>query len=404
MLKLESLLFEEKSEALASYAPALCKAQQALFDGSLAMTGWTKLPETEEETIASIEREAARLRSLGDTMVVIGIGGSYAGALACDRMLRTKQTPMRLEYAGWNLDASYHRALLERLDGEEPVLCVISKSGSTRETALAFGLLRDYMERRYGEKAAERIAVIAGAHKSPLHDLAVQKGYAFFEMPDDVGGRYSVLSAVGLLPLAAAGYDVRALLSGAGEMKRAILSAPFDRTDCGRYAAARNLLYREGKRLEIFSLTEERQAPLGQWLAQLFGESEGKNGLGLFPTAVHYSTDLHSLGQFLEDGSRIFFETMLLVENAGDDLSVPGFADTYRESQRAVCEAVWRVRNAKHTPILRFVMEDLSEKSIGALLFFFETACAASGLLLGVDPFDQPGVEAYKNEVRRILG
>jgi glucose-6-phosphate isomerase len=404
MLKLETNLFTTESEAIANLSSEVDRAGERLFSGELAMTGWVDLPETMSEAdLTRIKKEAARIRSIADTLVVIGIGGSYAGTYACDKMLRTPETPLTLEYAGWNLSASYHRELLARLDSASPAICVISKSGSTMETSLAFALLRDYLERRYGDQAGERILVIAGEEENPLRTEATEKGYSIFALDSDIGGRYSVLSAVGLLPLAAAGYDIRALLAGAASLRRALHTTPLSKTDCGRYAAIRNVLYRKGKRLEVFSLPEERMAVLGQWLAQLFGESEGKNGLGVFPTAVHYSTDLHSLGQFLEDGSRIFFETMVTVRDHGEDLAVPGRAHTYHESLDAVTEAVWRVRNAKKTPICRISIEKMDESSVGELLYFFEMVCAVSGLVLGVNPFDQPGVEAYKRETRAIL-
>ena len=405
MLTFETKYLQQKKDEFMSIAASLNEAGRQLFSGEMPMTGWTDLPVTRPDELTRIEREALRLRSVGDTLVVIGIGGSYAGTYACDKMLCAGNAPLRLRYAGWNLDAAYHRALLEELDGCSPALCVISKSGSTMETAMAFDLLRDYVEKRCGASAApSRIVVIAGEGKSPLRTFAEEKGCSLFTLPDGVGGRYSVLSAVGLLPLAAAGCDVRAMLAGAAAVRAELKKRPLSETDCGRYAAMRNLLYREGKRLEVFTLTEERMSVLGQWLAQLFGESEGKNGLGLFPTAAHYSTDLHSLGQFLEDGSRVFFETMLTVkQHRGDDLTVPGRAHTYHESLDAVAEAVWRVRNAKHTPIGRFTLDMLTAESVGGMLYFFEAACAASCLLMGVNPFDQPGVEAYKKELRALL-
>lgn len=403
MLNIEFELSEHRQAVLRAQSKSIDRVADALFSRAMPMTSWLSLPVTmSPRRLAAICEVAEGIRAHSTALVVVGIGGSYAGTCACDEMLGPCGG-VRLYYAGWNLSAQYHRGLLEKLDGEEVSICVVSKSGKTLETALTFNLLREYLQKRYGEAFSERVVVITGTNDNPLRREALQHGYTLLDLDEDVGGRYSVLSPVGLLPLAAAGCDIRALIEGAGDMRRELLSAPFSQTACGRYAALHGVLYDEGKRIEVFSFTETHMQAFGQWLTQLFGESNGKDGMGIFPTIVHYSTDLHSLGQFLEQGSPIFFETMLTVRNRRCDLAIPGGDSTYNSVLNAVSDAVWEVRNARNTPIFRITVEDLSARSIGELLYFFEVACAVSSLHMGVNPFDQPGVEAYKNELRKLI-
>jgi len=404
MLRFEAGAQELLTKAKENFKESADRAGEKLFSGTAAMTGFVTLPETmTDELICRIEAAADEIRAVCDTLVVVGIGGSYLGVSACDRMLKKDGQSLELLYAGYSLSASHHRRLIEKLDKCEPAICVISKSGSTMESSMAFSLLRDYVEKRFGKKSAERFIVIAGEQDNPLKTEAMERGYRLFSLPENVGGRYSILSAAGLVPLAMAGYDIRAMLKGARELKSRLEAVPFSETPCGEYAMIRNHLYNEGKRVEVFSLTEDEMHEMGQWLAQLFGESEGKCGHGFFPACVHYSTDLHAVGQFLEEGSRVFLETLLTVDERSEDISAPGFCYSYNDSIAAAAEAVWHVRKAKNTPIVRVTIGSLCEECIGELLYFFEMACAAGCYMMGVNPFDQPGVEAYKKEIRALL-
>lgn len=404
MLKLETQSFAPRWEAMESYATQIKEAHQKLHNGSLAMAGWVDLPvNIDEALIADILKAGATIRKSYTALVVIGIGGSYLGARSCYDLLEANRDGVKLFFAGWNLGGRYHEKLLQKLDGYEVALCVISKSGTTLETTLAFDLLKDYMETRYGNDYSDRVYAVTDQENGALRREATEKGYHTFALEANIGGRYSVLTAAGLLPLAAAGLDVCALLNGAKASYRNLNCAKLDQNPCYQYAAYRNVLFHEGKATEFFSFIEPEMFRFGFWLKQLFAESEGKNGVGIYPSALSYSTDLHSVGQFLEDGNPIFFETMITLDAYVSDVAVKGHQKTYSEHTTAVTEAVYRVRNAKNTPIVKMKMSALDEENMGYMVYFFEKACAVSCLLMGVDPFNQPGVEAYKSEMRALL-
>lgn len=404
MLKLETKSFAPRWEAMAAYDGAVKAAHHKLHDKSLPMAGWVDLPLcADKELLSEVEEVAAKIRERYSALVVIGIGGSYLGARACYDILEARRNKVKLFFAGWNLGSRYHERLLKKLDAYEVALCVISKSGTTLETTLAFDLLKEYMENRYGSAYSDRVYAVTDREDGPLRQEATTRGYHTFALDANIGGRYSVLTAVGLLPLAVAGLDVRTLLAGAKRAFHDCNNEDWTKNQCYQYAAYRNVLFKEGKTTEFFSFAEPEMFHFGFWLKQLFAESEGKNGVGIYPSVLSYSTDLHSVGQFLEDGNPVFFETMLNLADYGEDVAVKGHQKTYNEHSAAVTEAVYRVRNAKGTPVVRITMAALDEENLGYLIYFFEKACAMSCLLMGVNPFDQPGVEAYKSEMRALL-
>lgn len=390
------------------------QAEARLASGKEAFTGWVDLPENyDRQEIESIRTAARRIAEQCTALVVIGIGGSYLGARAVYEMLAgsfshllPRQSP-RLFFAGQNISAAYHKELLEVLDGQEVCLCVISKSGTTAEASIAFALLKDYLARRYGkEEAARRIYAITDAQKGVLRQEVERECYESFVVPDHIGGRYSVLTPVGLLPLAAAGFDPEAFLEGANAARqdeRLMAQAK-------AYAICRNLLYRQGKTIEIFESYEPRFAYFAEWLKQLFGESEGKEGKGIFPASLAFSSDLHSMGQFLQEGTPCFFETVMIERSPVEDLKVPASAGptlagkSINQVNKAALEGVAAAHRQAGVPIFRFgINGKISPQTLGQMIYFFETACALSAYMMGVDPFDQPGVEAYKREMRERL-
>jgi glucose-6-phosphate isomerase len=382
------------------------------------LTGWLELPtRITAEEIGHIEATASKIRER-EALVVIGIGGSQLGSQAAiDALGAPAGARFPVHYAGHQLDAGYHAALLELLERTDFALNVISKSGGTTEPAIAFRLLRRLLEERGGGAApAERIFVTTGQTGS-LRRLALEGGLTVFDVPEDVGGRFSVLSTVGLLPIAAAGFDIRALLEGAAAMAARLRDPAHDDLESNpalAYAACRHAAARDGRPIEVLACCTPRLRALAGWWKQLFGESEGKEGRGIFPAAVDLSTDLHSLGQWLQDGAPLAFETAIDVR-ADVPLEVPpapGDDDglgiltgrPLHQINRAMLAAALTAHAAAGTPCGRLELPDLSERTIGALLYFFEYACGISAYLLGVNPFDQPGVEAYKRELRALLG
>jgi glucose-6-phosphate isomerase len=381
---------------------------EGLASGKEAFTGWIDLPRRGENAeTARLKEAAARIGSQCETLVVIGIGGSYLGARAalefCGKHHAAPNAPAIL-FAGLNISGTYHAELLDSVRDKEICLCVISKSGTTTEPNIAFAVLKDLLTRRYGKaEAAKRIYAITDPASGTLRAETESEGYESFIIPPDIGGRYSVLSPVGLLPMAAAGIDIGAVLNGA---RRA---ADDLRDPAAKLAVTRKALLDGGKTVEIFEHYEPALFFFAEWLKQLCGESEGKNGTGLFPAALSFSTDLHSMGQFLQEGNPIFFETLLHVLDPPRDLIVPAGADplfagkSMNEINRAAAEGVIAAHRAADIPIVRVGIPDLSPHSFGQLVYFFELTCAYTGRLMGVDPFDQPGVEQYKREMKHIL-
>ncbi len=400
----------------AELQPRISEIHRRLERKADAGTGWVDWPLRVPETLLrEIESAAETIRRQCTALVVIGIGGSYLGAKACLELLRPSFRGEggaglpHVYFAGHHLSAGYYRALLERLEEEEVCLCVISKSGTTLEPSIAFELLRGDLRARYGAaEAARRIYAVTDREKGALRAEALREGYRTFEVPEDIGGRYSVLTPVGLLPLAAAGIDIRAMLDGAALACRDCGREQAAENACYRYALLRHQLQERGKVIEIFEVYEDRLRYLSEWLKQLFGESECKDGRGVIPMSLQLSTDLHSMGQFLQEGRQIFFETVLSVAELPEDIpleesALAGPARSMHALNGIVEESVRRAHVQNGTPNIRLTLRDLSAASVGYLLYFFEKACAVSCYLTGVTPFDQPGVEAYKRNIRETL-
>jgi len=379
--------------------------------------GWLDLPErTTGEEFAAIEAEAARCATDAEVLVVIGIGGSYLGARAVlDALGGSTQGHPEILFAGTGVCARTLQRALDRVGDRDFRLCVISKSGTTLEPAVAFRLFRDRLEQKYGREASvRRITAVTDALRGALRGLADQEGYTTFVIPDDVGGRFSVLTPVGLVPLAVAGIDVRALVAGAREMRSACLGDDLFANPAHLYAAARHLLYRRGFTTEVMSSFHGDLQTLQEWWKQLFGESEGKNGKGIFPASTVFTTDLHSLGQYVQDGRRDLQETFLTVGRDLPDLKVPEGPDvdglgylvgrSLDEINQRAFEGTQTAHMAGGVPCMNLELKELNPSTIGAAIYLFEKAVAVSGLLDGVNPFDQPGVETYKKEMFRLLG
>jgi glucose-6-phosphate isomerase len=388
---------------LFKYQGALKEAQDFLSK-SKEGTGWVRLPfEYDRSELKRIESTAARIQEQCQAFVVIGIGGSYLGARAAIEMLGPLQQDLpEIYFAGINISGSYHAELIDRIKDKDICICVISKSGNTTEPAIAFSLFKELLFKKYGKEASERIYVITDKNKGILREETDNEGYVNFVIPDDIGGRYSVLTPVGLLPMAVAGIDIESVLDGALEEANLL-----DRSE--KYAAIRNELFNRGKLIEIFEYYEPRLHYFAEWLKQLFGESEGKEGKGIFPAALEFSTDLHSMGQYLQQGNQIFFETILNVEEAKQDLTVPQSAGNFlagksmNQINKAAVEGVIEAHKGARIPMIKIDIPVLNAYNFGRLVYFFEKACALSGCLMGVNPFDQPGVESYKSEMRKAL-
>lgn len=387
--------------------------------------GWLHLPSTiGVDDIAAIERVASDLRGKSDIVVVIGIGGSYLGAKAViealgnnfSQLIRTKGNPHIL-FAGQNICEDYHAELMELLDKVDYSIVVISKSGTTTEPAIAFRLLKQHLEGKVGkEEAVHRIVAITDHSKGALRKLADKEGYRTFVIPDDVGGRYSVLTPVGLLPIAIAGFDIRDLVRGAcdAELKTGA-SARFDENPAALYAAARNALYAKGRKVEIMVNYTPKLHFLTEWWKQLYGESEGKENKGIFPAGVDFTSDLHSMGQYIQEGERFLFETVISIENPSKELTIPNDPENLDQLNFLTGKRFSEVnRMAKLGTILAHIdggvpsivvsIPELTAYWVGYTMYFFERACALSGYILNVNPFDQPGVEAYKKNMFALLG
>ena len=374
-------------------------------------TGWLK-PKSiiSPEEMNRLKFTARRLRSETDVLLVIGIGGSYLGARAVIEALSDK--PDRVVYAGQNISAEYMKRLRADLKGKRVAINVISKSGTTTEPAIAFRMMKDLVPK---DKATKWIIATTDVNKGALLQMARKEGYETFVVPDNVGGRYSVLSAVGLLSIAYAGIDIDALISGADICAGLCANSDPVSNPAYFYALARNILYHQGISVELFASFEPRLHYFGEWWKQLFGESEGKENMALFPASVDFTTDLHSMGQYIQEGRRILCETFLIIEGGENSLTIPLQTDDSDElnylAGREISyvnfkayEATSKAHFAGSVPNMTVLLEKLDAYSMGALIYFFEIACAISGLLMGVNPFDQPGVEAYKNEMFKLLG
>ena len=388
--------------------------------------GWIDLPDNiSSEMIEEFLADANKIKSNSEVFVVIGIGGSYLGARAIidalshhfSQLQNKKNTPLVL-YAGQNLSEDYLHDLLEILDEKEYSLAVISKSGTTTEPAIAFRLLKGHLEKKYGHKeATNRIYAITDSKRGALKELTNIQGYKTYNIPDDVGGRYSVLTPVGLLPIAAAGHDIKAFINGAKQMKKQILSGDisFEDNPATQYAIIRNVLYQQGFTNEIMVNYEPRLHYFTEWWKQLFGESEGKENKGIFPAGVGFTTDLHSMGQYIQEGVRNLFETVISVESSNHELKIPSDESDLDKLNYISGNRISEVNHKAElgttlahvdggVPNIQIQIPEISEFVLGQLAYFFEFACALSGYLLKVNPFDQPGVEAYKKNMFALLG
>jgi glucose-6-phosphate isomerase len=384
--------------------------------------GWLDLPENyDKEEFSRIKSAAEKIKKNSEVLVVIGIGGSYLGSRAAIELLKSpfynqqkKDTP-DIYFAGNSISPSYLNGIIALCEGKDISVNVISKSGTTTEPALAFRVFRKLIEDKYGkEEAKNRIFCTTDKERGTLKELADEEGYETFVVPDDIGGRYSVLTAVGLLPIAVAGCDIDAIMSGArqamGDFK-----ADFDQNDCYKYAAIRNILYGKGKRLEILASYEPDFALTADWFSQLFGESEGKDKKGVFPTKVIFSTDLHSLGQFIQDGSRVMFETVIDVLKPKSDFYLQNDAEN-SDGLNFLTGQNMSVVNRKAlmgtilahveggVPNIVLELDEITDYNFGYMVYFFEKACAVSAYMLGVNPFNQEGVESYKKNMFALLG
>ncbi|MDP1622392.1 MAG: glucose-6-phosphate isomerase [Bacteroidales bacterium] len=387
--------------------------------------GWLNLPaELDNTLLERIKADAEKIRQMAELFVVIGIGGSYLGSKAVIEALGNPFEDLMggsdypyVVFAGENLSGSYHTHLMALLDKKEYAVAVISKSGITTEPAIAFRLIRQHIEAKYGKaEARKRIFAITDASRGALKKLSDTEGYSSYVIPDDVGGRYSVLTPVGLLPIAVAGFDVEALVNGAMNMRETALhSSDFNQNPCTHYAAARNLLYRSGKFVEILVAFEPGMQYMIEWWKQLFGESEGKERKGIFPAGVIFTCDLHSMGQYIQDGMRLLFETVISVGETSTPLVVPhdpenldglNFLSGMRLSEinRQAELGTMLAHVDGGVPNIKIIIPSINEYNLGQLIYFFEFACALSGYALGVNPFDQPGVEAYKKNMFALLG
>lgn len=383
--------------------------------------GWVNLPtDYDKEELERIKSAAKRIKEKADILIVIGIGGSYLGARAAIELLRSpfynnlkKDTP-DIYFVGNNISPTYLSEILSICEGKDIAVNVISKSGTTTEPALAFRIFRELIEKKYGkEEAKTRIFASTDKSRGTLKQLSDAEGYETFVIADDIGGRFSVLTAVGLLPIAVAGCNIDAIMEGAKEAQVALANDDFN--DCYKYAALRNLLYRKGKSVEILVSYDPSFTMMSEWFKQLFGESEGKDNKGIFPSAVTFSTDLHSLGQFIQDGSRIIFETVVDIKKPKQDIflkndesNLDGLNFLTNQNMSVVNRKAFEGTILAHTeggvPNIVLEIDEITENSFGYLVYFFEKACAISGYLLGVNPFDQPGVESYKKNMFALLG
>lgn len=386
--------------------------------------GWLDLPvELTSDFLQKIKESAHKLASVSEIIVVTGIGGSYLGARAVIEALGnsliylqdTKKQPLII-YAGHNISEDYLADLLQLLEQKDYSVVVISKSGTTTEPALAFRILKSHCEEKYGKKAAaSRIVAITDESKGALLKLAKSEGFPTFVIPDDVGGRFSVLTPVGLLPIASAGFDIDALVKGAQDMRELCLNPKVDDNIALQYAVVRNLLYQKGFNTEILANYQPTLVYFSEWWKQLYGESEGKEHKGIFPASVTFSSDLHSMGQYIQQGERHLFETMLWVENTGATVEIPNDPENLDGLNFLADKSIHQINHKAFlgttlahvdggVPVMHLTIPQLSAYYIGQLIYFYEFACAISGYMIDVNPFDQPGVEDYKRNMFALLG
>ena len=417
----ENFISEEEVKNL---APMVAEAHKMLHEKTGAgndFLGWVELPKNyDKEEFARIKKAAAKIQSDSEVLIVIGIGGSYLGARAAIEFLTSPlanyTAKTQIFYVGNSISGPYLAELLDMVKDKELSVNVISKSGTTTEPAIAFRVFKELMEKKYGKDGAKsRIYATTDKARGALKTLADSEGYETFVIPDDVGGRFSVLTAVGLLPIAVSGADIDAMMQGAADAYDKYNNADLSTNECYQYAAVRNALLRKGKCIEVMANYEPSLHYLTEWWKQLYGESEGKDGKGIFPAGVDLSTDLHSMGQFIQDGSRNLFETVINVETPSIDVMIGEDAEnldglnflageTLDFVNHKAMEGTILAHTDGNVPNLMISLAKLDEYTFGQLVYFFEKACGISGYLLGVNPFNQPGVEAYKKNMFALLG
>lgn len=416
-----TLKFLTEEEILKSEETAL-KARKTLVEGTGEgndFLGWVNYPNAyDQDEFARIKKAAEKIRKDSEVLVVIGIGGSYLGAKAIIEALSPyfkKEKDLEVIFAGHNLSSTYAAELLAYLENKEFSINVISKSGTTTEPAIAFRLFKELLEKKYGSDAANRIYATTDKARGALRTLATSEGYETFIVPDDVGGRYSWFTAVGLLPVAASGINIDELMQGAKDAFADATTKDYKENSCLQYAAVRNLLYNKNKLIEVLVNFEPKLSYVSEWWKQLYGESEGKDNKGLFPASLTYSTDLHSMGQFIQDGTRTMFETVLNIKNPEqniilkkaeqdlDGLNYLAGTDADSVAKRAM-EGTILAHVDGGVPNLVLNIEKLDAYTMGYLLYFFMFACGVSGYILDVNPFNQPGVEDYKKNMFALLG
>jgi glucose-6-phosphate isomerase len=412
-------------ENMAASTEAAAKLLESRKGPGNEFLGWLDLPRKyDREEFRRIQKAAKKIQKQSEVLVVIGIGGSYLGAKAAIEMLthsfynnlpKDKRKLPEIYFAGTNISGTYLRDLLDVIGDRDFSVNVISKSGTTTEPALAFRVFRKKLEEKYGKAGAkERIFATTDKARGALKTLATQEGYETFVVPDDVGGRFSVLTAVGLLPIAVVGIDIEEMMQGAADAMKEF-KLPFDQNACLQYAALRSILYRKGLAIEMLINYEPSLHYIAEWWKQLYGESEGKDGKGIFPASADFTTDLHSLGQYIQDGRRHLFETLLEIESPEVDVVLENDEDnldklnyltgkTFDFVNKKAAEGTIEAHVDGGVPNLKISIPAATAYHLGYLFFFFEKACAVSGYLLAVNPFDQPGVEAYKKNMFRLLG
>ena len=409
--------------------PLVKTAHKMLHDKTGAgsdFLGWVDLPgDYDKEEFDRVKKAAEKIKADSDVLIVIGIGGSYLGAKAAIEMMshhfynslpKDKRKTPEIYFLGQNISGDYLNDVLEIIEGKDVSVNVISKSGTTTEPAVAFRVMKDYLEKKYGKKeAAKRIFATTDKARGALKSLATEEGYETFVVPDDVGGRFTVLTPVGLLPIAVAGIDIDLMMKGAAKAREDYKSDSVKDNECYAYAAARTALYNRGKDIEILVNYEPQLTFFSEWWKQLFGESHGKDGKGLFPASVNFSTDLHSMGQFIQDGTRNIFETVINVENMNSSFTIEANEDnldglnflagkTMDEVNKNAFKGTLLAHLDGGVPNIVLNLRDKKEESFGYMVYFFELANAISGYLLGINPFDQPGVEDYKKNMFALLG
>ncbi len=418
---LEGFVNDNDIKAIAPEVDAAVELLNSRTGAGNDFLGWLDLPVNyDKEEFARIKKAAQKIRNDSDVLVVIGIGGSYLGARAaiefCKSQNRNLTEKPQIIFAGNTLSSASLAEAVKLCEGKDFSVNVISKSGTTTEPTIAFRIFKELLENKYGkEEASKRIYSTTDKARGTLKELSDREGYETFVIPDDVGGRYSVLTAVGLLPIAVAGIDIDKMMQGAADAREAFSAGDVNTNDCYKYAAMRNILYRKGKAVEMMISYEPDYTMMNEWFKQLYGESEGKCGKGLFPSSAVFSTDLHSLGQYVQDGERLMFETVVMFNKPKNELIIgfdeengDGFNFVAGQSVDYVNKKAFLGTVLAHTdggvPNMVLEMDEMNEYEFGYLVYFLEKACAVSGYVLGINPFDQPGVESYKKNMFALLG